>query len=92
MKAKDILLMHSLLGPSVRLQRYAEETFGCSVKSVATNNAANIKKMRRALEEEDDFLVTFGCLAHWLNLLGQDCTPASIMKHVMEVHCFLYSY
>ena len=31
-------------------------------------------------------LVTYGCHAHWLNLLGQDLTPTQVMKHVTDVN------
>jgi hypothetical protein len=40
--------------------------------------------MRKSLEEED--IVTYGCLAHWFNVLGGDLTPTQIMKHVVKVN------
>jgi len=70
----------------------AENAYGCKVKSFVTDHARNMEKMRKALEEEDDTVVTYGCLAHGLNLLGQDLTPAPIMKHVVEIHKFFRNH
>ena len=53
-----------------------------------TDNARNVDKMRRELEEEDENLIPYGCLSHVLNLLGQDLTPAPIMKHIVESNKF----
>jgi hypothetical protein len=43
-------------------------------------------KMRHELEKEDDSLITYGCLSHVFNLLGQDLTPVHVMKHVTEIN------
>ena len=48
----------------VKSKAYAEETYGCRVRSVVTDNARNMAKMREALKEEDKDIVTYGCLAH----------------------------
>ena len=37
-------------------------------------------------------LVTYGCLAHWLNLLGQDLTPTQVMKHVTDVNKYFRNH
>ena len=54
-----------------------------------TDNSKNMDKMRRELEEENENLIPYGCLSHVLNLLGQDLTPAPIMKHIVEINKFL---
>ena len=48
--------------------------------------------MRRELEEADENLIPYGCLSHVLNLLGQDLTPAPIMKHIVEINKFFRSH
>ena len=67
---------------------HAETTYGCKLQYFVTDNAKNIDKMHRQLEEEDENLIPYGCLSHVLNLLGQDLTPASIMKHIVEINKF----
>ena len=47
-------------------------------------------KMHRELEEEDENQIP--CLSHILNLLGQDLTPASIMKHIVEINKFFRNH
>ena len=37
-------------------------------------------------------LVTYGWLAHWLNLLGQDLTPTQVIKHVTEVNKYFRNH
>ncbi|GFT38679.1 uncharacterized protein NPIL_229751 [Nephila pilipes] len=46
--------------------------YDCQVQSIVTDNAKNMEKMRRELEQkfENSTLITYGCGAHWLNLLG----------------------
>ncbi len=52
---------------------HAETTYGCNIGSFVTDNAKNMDKMCRELEEEEDEnLLPYGCLSHVLNLLGQD--------------------
>ena len=67
-------------------------TYGCKVRSFVTDNAKNKDKMRRELEEEDMNLIPYGCLSHVLNLLGQDLTPASIMKQIVEINKFFGNF
>ena len=80
---KDMLL---------KSKAYAEETYGCHVRSVVTDNARNMAKMREALKEEDENIVAYGCLAHWLNLLGQDITSQNVMKHVVEINKYFRNH
>jgi hypothetical protein len=70
----------------------AKVEFNCTVQSIVTDNARNMEKMRQALHEEDNSLVVFGCSAHLLNLLGEDITPASIMKHIKEVNKYFRNH
>ena len=68
---------------------HAETTYGCKIRSFVTgDNAKNMDKLRSELEEEDENLIPYGCLSHVLNLLGQDLTPAPIMKHIVEINKF----
>ena len=75
----------NLVAKSKEMIKIAEEKYNCKVKTMVTDNAKNMENMRKALKEEDDSLVVYGCSAHWLNLLGQDVTPRSVMKHVVEM-------
>ena len=47
--------------------------------------------MHRELEEEDENLVSYGCLSHVLNVLRPDLTPAPIMKHIVEINKFFWN-
>ena len=75
----------------VKSKAYAEETYGCHVRTVVTDNAASMVKMREALQEEEN-LITYGCLAHWLNLLGNDLTPQGALKNVIEINKYFRNH
>ena len=60
-----------------------EDEYGCQVKSIVTDNAANVTRMRNDLEEADCSLITYGCSAHILNLLAHDFEIASVKEHVV---------
>ncbi|GFS82707.1 DUF659 domain-containing protein [Nephila pilipes] len=53
-----------------------------------------MEKMRRELEQkyENSTLITYGCGAHCLNLLGQDITPSSLMKHLVDIHKYFRNH
>lgn len=70
--------------------RHVEATYECKVKIVVTDNAKNMEQMRKAIEETD--IVTFGCLAHWLNLLGVDITAQQVIKHVVEINKYFRNH
>ena len=70
----------------------AEQSYGCKVKTFVTDNARNMEKMRNELENDDDSVVTYGCLAHVLNLLGQDITPQALIKHITEINKFFRNH
>ena len=66
---------------------HAMTTYGCKI-GLLSQTAKNMERCAE-LEEEDENLVSYGCLSHVLNLLGQDLTPAPIMKHIVEINKFL---
>lgn len=66
----------------------AEQDFGCRIGSVVTDNAANVAKMRKLLEESSEpehTVLTYGCAAHLLNLLAHDLEIDNVKQHVVQV-------
>ena len=62
------------------------EKIKCRVGSVVTDNAANMAKMRRQLEENiSSDLLTYGSSAHLLNLLGQDVQIPEVREQVIQI-------
>ncbi|XP_074040538.1 uncharacterized protein [Leptinotarsa decemlineata] len=73
------------------------QNFGCNVRSLITDNAANMAKMRRQLMElEDDQIgdvITYGCSAHLINLFVKDIEEAEIKSNVKKImKCFKYHH
>lgn len=72
----------------------AEQLFNCKVRSVVSDNAANMAKMRRQLQTNtggDDGaqvklpILAYGCSAHILNLLAKDLEIPDATVHVLKV-------
>ena len=66
----------------------AEQDFNCRIGSIVTDNAANVTKMRKLLEEScepEHTILTYGCSAHLLNLLAHDLEIDNVKQHVVYV-------
>lgn len=50
--------------------------------------------MKEMLKEDEqlDQIITYGCSAHYLNLLEKVVTPQTIMKHVVEVQKYFRNH
>ena len=48
--------------------------------------------MREELEHDDPLLITYGCVPHWLNLLGLDIFPESIIKHITDINKYFWNH
>ena len=70
----------------------ASEKYGCTVTGVVTYNEKKMEAMRTKLQQADPTLSVYGCSAHWLNLLGQDITPAQIMSQVVEINKYFHNH
>jgi hypothetical protein len=71
-----------------------QNVFKCHVRSLVTDNAANVAKMRSLLERDNNLhLICYGCSAHLLNLLAHDVvdqfqsTKDGILKVIKFFRC-----
>jgi len=70
-----------------------ESMYGCSVKSFVSDNEAKMVKLRKELQQKyssgSNFFISYGCAAHYLNLLGSDISKIKnnslITGYVIEV-------
>lgn len=65
--------------------KQTQEKFSCRVASFVTDNAAYMVKMRRQLMNSDLDILTYGCSAHYLNLLAKDVQLPGVKEHVVQV-------
>lgn len=66
------------------------ETYKCTVRSVVTDNAANMSRMRRDLAQQEELashedILTYGCSSHILNLLAKDLNAEDITDKVKSI-------
>ena len=67
-----------------------QKNFGYVVTSFVTDNASNMVKMRNELEIKH--LITYGCGAHYMNLLAKDVEIPGIKEHVVIMKYFRNSH
>lgn len=69
------------------------KSYGCDVRSMVTDNAANMRKMRLELSTSDlssnEYshldIITYGCSSHILNLLAHDLEDTVIKNKVKQI-------
>lgn len=69
-----------------------EERFGIKIIAVCTDNENKMEKMRKILESENADLLTYGCSAHYVNLIENEVTPQTVLKHIVEVQKFFRNH
>lgn len=74
----------------------ARDKFGCIVRSVVTDNAANMLKMGRQLNSEREDILNYGCGAHKLNLFAHDISGLNdnynVHKKIMKIVKFFRNH
>lgn len=66
--------------------RKAEEKYSCHVGSFVTDNASNMRAMRRNLsEDENSDIITYACASHQLNLLAKDLEIPNVAKYIIKI-------
>lgn len=75
--------------------RHCETKYSCKINSFVSDNENKMKKMRSALQtarndhDPNNSFISYGCAAHYMNLLGQDICQikniASILSQIVEV-------
>lgn len=68
------------------------EELGAIVSAVCTDNEAKMVKMRELLNESHPKIETYGCSAHYLNLLGNDVTVSSVVGHVNNINKYFRNH
>lgn len=62
-----------------------EDLYNCKVGSLVTDNAANMVLMRSRVAKSVHKVVSYGCAAHYLNLLAKDFNNPAATAHVERV-------
>ena len=66
--------------------RTTKEQFACKVGGFVTDNAANMLKMRNNLADDSESnIVSYGCSAHYLNLLVKDVKVSEVKEHIVQI-------
>ena len=66
--------------------RACEEEFKCNVRSVITDKAMNVTKMRTQLAESTEVdVICYGCGAYILNLLAKNLEIAHIENNILRI-------
>ncbi|KAI6647090.1 hypothetical protein LOD99_8927 [Oopsacas minuta] len=70
-----------------------EQRYSCNVGTFVADNASNMVKMRRQLRSDsvttDTNIISYGCSAHYLNLLAKDIDTGREGTHCSDREIFL---
>jgi hypothetical protein len=69
-----------------------EAEYGCHVRAFVCDNERKMDATRAILEKEVPELITYGCNAHLLNLVGQDITPSALLSDVITVQKYFRNH
>ena len=71
----------------------AEEKYGCKVVGFVSDNENKMIRVRSILEEwRGKTFITYGCSAHYLNLVQTDATPSAIKNQLIEIQKFFRNH
>ncbi|CAG9825826.1 unnamed protein product [Phaedon cochleariae] len=75
---------------TLKIIQDTEKKFKCFVRSVVTDNAANMARMRMQIQQKsvdivDVNVITYGCSAHILNLLAKDLNVEGVMNNIVRI-------
>jgi hypothetical protein len=71
----------------------AEEKYGYKVVRFVSDNENKIIRVRSILEEwRGKTFITYGCSAHYLNLVQTDATPSAIKNQLIEIQKFFRNH
>ena len=69
-----------------------EDQFNKSIFAVCTDNENKMKSMREMLKVKHEKLITYGCSAHYMNLVAKEIFPKELTKHIIEVQKFFRNH
>lgn len=62
-----------------------QDKFKCFVGSIVTDYAANMALMRNNISMQEPEIITYGCSAHYLNLLAHDVKIPAVTQHAIKI-------
>jgi hypothetical protein len=70
----------------------AERELECSISAIVTDNEKKMEVMKQNVKEVKPDIITYGCSAHWLNLLGKDITPSPVINQIVEINKYFRNH
>lgn len=68
-------------------EQFNKETF-----AICTDNENKMISMREIVKQHYPKILTYGCSAHYLNLLEKEVTPQTVLKHIVEIQKYFRNH
>ena len=62
--------------------------FNKEVFAVVTDNENKMVKMKELIKRKYPNVITYGCSAHFINLMEKEVSHPDVLKHIVEVQKF----
>ncbi|RXG71397.1 hypothetical protein Avbf_08565 [Armadillidium vulgare] len=64
------------------------------VFAFCSDNEAKMKLLKEKMKEDDELktIISYGCSAHYINLLEQEVTPNSVLKYIIQIQKFFRNH
>ncbi|KAB7498582.1 hypothetical protein Anas_06360 [Armadillidium nasatum] len=71
-----------------------KEKYNSKVFAFCSDNEAKMKLLKEKMKEDDELktIISYGCSAHYINLLEQEVTPNSVLKYVIQIQKFFRNH
>ncbi|KAB7500239.1 hypothetical protein Anas_10995, partial [Armadillidium nasatum] len=71
-----------------------KEKYNSKVFAFCSDNEAKMKLLKEKMKEDDELktIISYGCSAHYINLLEQEVTPNSILKYIIQIQKFFRNH
>ncbi|KAB7496884.1 Transitional endoplasmic reticulum ATPase [Armadillidium nasatum] len=71
-----------------------KEKYNSKVFAFCSDNEAKMKLLKEKMKEDDELktIISYGCSAHYINLLEQEVTPNSVLKYIIQIQKFFRNH
>lgn len=72
--------------------KFCKDKFDRQIFAIVTDNENKMKSFRKQISEKYPAILTYGCSAHYLNILEKVVSPNTVLKHLIEIQTYMRNH